>query len=172
LGKSMKCGMGTFRWDPALNVSKARQFLKVPLDQLLVKVEGYYQKLLTCSGCSQFEFETTTGVSIGKETVKSTEWGDEFTAAAETTFKAGIMGVGSNAKTSFSLAQSRSSSESVASSFTQGQSDSKTLTFEKGALYQFVTSVDEYCAAGICKTIARSNCFICQAGHLPPPVSP
>jgi hypothetical protein len=169
LGKNITCGLGTFRWDPAPNVYKACEYLKVPFEQRLVKVRGYWEKVLRCKDCSSTTFEITTGVTTGKETVKSSEWGSSLTASIESTAGVSAGGVSAETKIGFSATTSSSFANSVGSSFTKEQSSTKSIDCTKGAIYQFVTSVDEFCAAGVCTTTAMSDEFICQTPTEAPP---
>lgn len=165
LGKNIKCGVGTFRWDPAPNVHKACEYFIVPFEQRIVKVQGKWEKVLSCKGCSSTSFEFTTGVTTGKETVKSSEWGSSLTASLESTV--GVLGAEVTA--GFTSTVSNSFAKSVGSSFTKEQSSTKNISCARGAIYQFVTSVDEICAAGVCTTTANSNKFICQYPTEAPP---
>lgn len=170
IGEKMTCGLGTFRWDPAPGVYKACQYLEVPFAQRLAKVQGNWEKILSCVGCSSTEYSVTTGVTTGKETVKTAEWGSELTASLETTAGGGAGGViKSEVTVGFSATVSNSFASSVGSSFTKEEASGKTVTCEKGALYHFVTSVDEFCGAGVCTTTANSGEYVCQVPTAPAP---
>ena len=169
LGKKLTCGVGTFRWDPALNVYKACEYLKVPFEQRLVKVHGYWEKVLSCKGCDSTTFALTAGVTTGKETVKSSEWGASLTTSIESTAGVNVGAASAETTIGFSATVSSSFANSIGSSFTKENSALRSVECKKGAVYQFVTSVDELCAAGVCTTTATSNEFICQTPAEAPP---
>jgi len=146
------------------------EYLPLPT---FVSVKGDWNLVGLCSNCDNVNFKVTSGVEKGssKEAESAFTWqlGASMSASAGSPLTM-------EATVDISANYTSDSRNIVSNSFTQNQSTSFAIECGAGALYQWVTGVEEVCMpgnAGNCVSVARSNLFRCLPSDMPagkPPV--
>lgn len=156
-GTEFPCGLLSFGSDPAENVYKSCEYLSAPQ---IKYVYGKWEEVELCEGCSKEIYTKRVGVTQGEAKTTESSWSVELSLTLEES--AGVEGV-SSSKVSSTLTATTAGAESISNSFTTQYETETQFECEKGALYQWVTTVEDICGplSKSCTTVARAHEFIC-----------
>ncbi len=167
-GTSVRCTNTAFQTDPAPNKIKRCDYLELPK---IAKVTGSWEIAGICENCSNATFEVVTGVVQGNTKSAQSAW--SFELSEQISFEGEFLPVSG----SISASQAWSASNLVSDSFSKEESSTLTVGCDLGVLWQWVTSVQNYCLPNSgntadCVSVARSKMFQCLRPGASPGVEP
>jgi len=158
-GSQVNCTNAAFKGDPASGFTKRCDYLELPK---IASVSGAWEVVGMCEGCSDVTYNLVTGVTQGNEKSSASAWsfelGQEVSVSADVGF-ASVAGT-------VTAGQTWSGGNAITDSFTKDDETTLTVSCESGKLWQWVTSVQNYCmpnsgSTSDCVTVARSKMFQC-----------
>lgn len=167
-GTGVRCSATAFRMDPAVGSVKRCDYLELPK---IAKVTGSWEIAGTCENCTNANYEVVTGVVQGNTKSAQSSW--SFELSEEISFEGELSPVSG----SISSSQTWSASNLVSDSFSKEESTTLTVGCDLGVLWQWVTSVQNYClpnsgSTADCVSVARSKLFQCLRPGVSPGVQP
>lgn len=172
-GSKASCDTSTFNGDPVVGGNKRCDLLEIGQ---IAKIVGRWEPVGMCANCGSIEYTVSVGVEQGKTRERESAWSAEFSTTVSSSSGVLTDGVAkTQASTTFTVGAS--GRDLLAESFTKSENHELKMSCDKGALWQWVTTVENRCFPGgksrsDCFTAARSKMFQCIAQTQPPGTQP